>query len=113
MSTPTLTLDDQEADFIFAMAGKYKSKASWTTPEYRYKSGQGVPSEEVRSYLLGGGRQFFDESAKSAPDGSLDVYVWALCVAAEANERAMKNAAMARAIRSRVAKYDSKYVPMY
>ena len=32
MSTPTLVLDDQEADFIFAMAGKYSRKANYSTP---------------------------------------------------------------------------------
>jgi hypothetical protein len=111
MSTPTITLNDQEADFIFAMASKYKG-ATWTSPERRYKSGLGVPAKEVRDYLLGGGRQFFNETDTTAPAGAHDIFVWALCVAAEAKERSMQTAAKARAIRSRLSKYDSKYVPM-
>jgi hypothetical protein len=112
MATPTLTLDDQEADFIFAMAGKYGRKAAYTTPELRFHSGSGVDIKALRAYLVEGGRQFYDESDDKAPGGLHDVNIWTLCMVAEADERSMRSAAMARDIRRRLAKYDGKYVLM-
>jgi hypothetical protein len=112
MSTPTLTLDDQEADFIFAMAGKYSRKAAYTVPENKGRSGVGVACAKVRAYLVEGGRQFYDEDDLKAPVGAEDVDVWTLCMVAEANERSMASAALARAIRRRLTKYDGKYVLM-
>jgi len=111
MSTPTLTLSDQEADFIFAMAGKYGRQAAYSTPDMKFRSGIGVSVKELRAYLVEGGRQFFDVPDR-APAGHPDIDIWALCMVAEAKERSMRSAALARDIRRRLAKYDGKYVLM-
>jgi len=76
------------------------------------RSGVGAACAKVRAYLVEGGRQFYDENDLSAPAGAEDVDVWTLCMVAEANERSMRSATMARAIRRRLAKYDGKYVLM-